>query len=210
MKTMPKRRFAAKGALLAGAVSWGIALGGAAAYAAGQKSPARHINSERLQGTLEKLGEFGRDPGGGITRLGFSQAELDARAYVMDLMKQAGLEVRVDPAGNIFGRRAGTEKLPLLLFGSHIDSVPHGGAFDGSVGSLGAIEVVRALNDGHIKTRHPLEVVVWTDEEGPHFGVSALGSGVAGGSLGPVREDGNRGGGCNSMCRDQRHRARAQ
>lgn len=185
MKTMPKWRFAATGALLAGAVSCVMALSGAAARVEAKESPARHINSERLQGTLEKLGEFGRDPGGGITRLGFSQAELDARAYVMDLMKEAGLEVRVDPAGNIFGRRPGTEKLPLLLFGSHIDSVPHGGAFDGSVGSLGAIEVVRALNDGHVKTRHPLEVVVWTDEEGPHFGLSALGSGVAGGSLGP-------------------------
>ena len=185
MKTMPKWRFAATGALLAGSVSCVMALGGATARVAAKEPSARHINSERLQGTLEKLGEFGRDPGGGITRLGFSQAELDARAYVMDLMKQAGLEVRVDPAGNIFGRRAGTEKLPLLLFGSHIDSVPHGGAFDGSVGSLGAIEVIRALNDGHIKTRLPLEVVVWTDEEGPHFGVSALGSGVAAGSLGP-------------------------
>jgi beta-ureidopropionase / N-carbamoyl-L-amino-acid hydrolase len=185
MKTVPKWRFAATGVLLAGAISCVMAVGGAAARIEAKESPARHINSERLQGTLEKLSEFGRDPGGGITRLGFSQAELDARVYVMDLMKQAGLEVRVDPAGNIFGRRAGTEKLPILLFGSHIDSVPHGGAFDGSVGSLGAIEVIRALNDGHIKTRHPLEVVVWTDEEGPHFGVSALGSGVAGGSLGP-------------------------
>jgi N-carbamoyl-L-amino-acid hydrolase len=185
MKTSPKWRPAAPGALLAGALSCVIALGAAAARAAAADSPARHINSERLQGTLEKLSEFGRNPEGGVTRLGFSQAELDARAYVVDLMKQAGLEVRVDPAGNIFGRRAGTTELPTLLFGSHIDSVPHGGAFDGSVGSLGAIEVIRALNDRHIKTRHPLEVVVWTDEEGPHFGVSALGSGVAAGSLGP-------------------------
>lgn len=145
---------------------------------------ARHVDAGRLQGTLEKLSEYGRDPGGGITRLGFSQAELDARAYVTDLMKSAGLAVRVDPAGNIFGRRPGTAQLPALLFGSHIDSVPHGGAFDGSVGSLGAIEVIRALNDQHVKTRHPLEVVVWTDEEGPHFGVSALGSGVAAGAHG--------------------------
>jgi N-carbamoyl-L-amino-acid hydrolase len=146
---------------------------------------ARHVNAGRLQGTLEKLSEFGHNPEGGVTRLGFSQAELDARAYVMELMKSAGLEVRVDPASNIFGRRAGTTQLPTLLFGSHIDSVPHGGAFDGSIGSLGAIEVIRALNDQHIKTRHPLEVVVWTDEEGPHFGVSALGSGVAAGAHGP-------------------------
>src|ERR1700728_4497983 len=108
MKTVPKRQFAATGALLAGAVSGVMVVGGAPARIEAKESPARHINSERLQGTLEKLSEFGRDPGGGITRLGFSQAELDARVYVMDLMKQAGLEVRVDPAGNIFGRRAGT------------------------------------------------------------------------------------------------------
>jgi beta-ureidopropionase / N-carbamoyl-L-amino-acid hydrolase len=184
MTTSPPLRPTVSCALLAGVVSCLIALGSSSVNAA-TAPPTRHIDSQRLQGTLEKLSEFGRNPEGGVTRLGFSQTELDARAYVMDLMKQAGLEVRVDSAGNIFGRRVGTEKLPTLLFGSHIDSVPHGGAFDGSVGSLGAIEVIRALNDGHLKTRHPLEVVVWTDEEGPHFGVSALGSGVAGGSLGP-------------------------
>jgi len=131
------------------------------------------------------LSEFGRNSEGGVTRLGFSQTELDARTYVMSLMEDAGLEVRVDPAGNIFGRRSGSDQLPALLFGSHIDSVPHGGNFDGTLGSLGAIEVIRALNDGHITTRHPLEVVIWTNEEGPHFGISALGSGVAAGVLGP-------------------------
>jgi N-carbamoyl-L-amino-acid hydrolase len=93
--------------------------------------------------------------------------------------------VHIDPAGNIFGRRPGTEKLPILLFGSHIDSVMHGGNYDGDVGSLGAIEVIRALNDGSVKTRHPLEVVVWTNEEGNHFGLGTLGSGVAAGLLGP-------------------------
>jgi len=155
------------------------------AQAAAPGGQSRHINALRLQGTLEKLSEFGRNPEGGVTRLGFSQTEMDARTYVMSLMKDAGLEVRVDAAGNIFGRRAGTAQLPTLLFGSHIDSVPHGGNFDGTVGSLGAIEVMRALNDGHVTTRHPLEVVIWTNEEGPHFGISALGSGVAAGVLGP-------------------------
>ena len=81
-----------------------------------------HVDSQRLQGTLEKLSEFGRNPEGGVTRIGFSETDLAAREYVMGLMKQAGLEVRVDPAGNIFGRRAGSEKLAILLFGSHIDS----------------------------------------------------------------------------------------
>src|ERR1700680_1282429 len=152
--------------------------------AASSSGQSRHINAKRLQGNLEKLSEFGRNPEGGVTRLGFSQAEMDARTDVMGVMKEAGLQVRVDAAGNIFGRRAGTAQLPTLLFGSHIDSVPHGGNFDGTVGTVGAIEVIRALNDGHVTTQHPLEVVIWTNEEGPHFGISALGSGVAAGLLG--------------------------
>ena len=161
------------------------ALGVSSARADTPTNSFRHINPQRLQGTLEKLSEFGRNPEGGVTRLGFSQTELDARAYVLGLMKEAGLDVRVDPAGNVFGRRSGSEKLPTLLFGSHIDSVPHGGNFDGPLGTLGAIEVIRALNDAHTVTRHPVEVVIWSNEEGPHFGISALGSSVAAGTLGP-------------------------
>jgi hypothetical protein len=86
---------------------------------------ARHVNAGRLQGTLEKLSDFGRNPEGGVTRLGFSQTELEARGYVKGLMKEAGLELRVDPAGNVFGRRLGTDKLPTLLFGSHITPPGH-------------------------------------------------------------------------------------
>jgi beta-ureidopropionase / N-carbamoyl-L-amino-acid hydrolase len=146
--------------------------------------PSFHINAQRLQRTLEKLSEFGRNPEGGVTRLGFSETDLAAREYVTGLMRQAGLTVRVDPAGNIFGLRAGSEESPTLLFGSHIDSVLHGGNFDGDVGSMGAIEVMRALNEGGIKTRHRLEAVIWTNEEGNHFGIGTLGSGVAAGRLG--------------------------
>jgi N-carbamoyl-L-amino-acid hydrolase len=148
-------------------------------------SPRFHINSKRLQSTLEKLSEFGKNPEGGVTRLGFSETELAAREYVITLMKQADLEIHVDPVGNIFGSRPGTGKLPILLFGSHIDSVLHGGNFDGDLGSLGAIEVIHALNEQNAKTRHPLEVVIWTNEEGNHFGLTTLGSGVAAGQLGP-------------------------
>lgn len=162
-----------------------LLLGGGDARAEEASAQTRHIDPQRLQATLEKLSAFGRNPEGGVTRLGFSQADLDARTYVMGLIKDAGLEVRVDPAGNIFGRRAGSEQLPTLLFGSHIDSVPKGGNFDGPLGSLGAIEVIRALNDANLTTRHPLEIVIWVNEEGPHFGISALGSGVAAGVLGP-------------------------
>jgi len=157
----------------------------ASAVGAAQNSRNFHINSQRLQGTLEKLSEFGRNPDGGVTRLGFSDTDLSAREYVMGLMKEAGLQVRVDPAGNIFGHRDGSEKLPVLLFGSHIDSVLHGGNFDGDVGSMGAIEVMRTLKDAGTKTRHPLEAVIWTNEEGNHFAIGTLGSGVASGALGP-------------------------
>jgi N-carbamoyl-L-amino-acid hydrolase len=148
-------------------------------------APGFHINSQRLRGTIEKLSEFGRTPDGGVTRLGYSETDLAAREYVAGLMKQAGLEVRTDPAGNLFGARAGSENLPILLFGSHIDSVINGGNFDGDLGSLGAIEVIRALNEGGVKTRHPLEVVIWTNEEGNHFGTGTMGSGIAAGLMGP-------------------------
>ena len=84
-----------------------------------------HIDSAWLQETSGKLAEIGRNPEGGVTRLGLSQPELEARTYVIGLMKEAGLDVRIDPAGNVFGRRPGSAKLPVLLFGSHVDSVPH-------------------------------------------------------------------------------------
>ncbi len=155
------------------------------AQAQDTNAPKTHVNSQRLQSTLEKLTEFGRNPDGGVTRIGYSETDMTARQYVMQLMKSAGLDVRVDAAGNIFGHRSGTEKLPILLFGSHIDSVKHGGNFDGDVGSMGGIEVLRALNDAKVNTRHPLEVVIWTNEEGNHFGLGTLGSGVAAGLLGP-------------------------
>ena len=133
------------------------------------QSSVRHVNQQRLWDTIEKLSEFGRPAGaafeGGVTRLGFSEADLAARTWLMQAMREAGLSVRVDPAGNIFGRRPGTENLPVLLFGSHIDSVLSGGNFDGDVGSLGAVEVMRALNDGRIATRHPLDMVIWTNED---------------------------------------------
>lgn len=141
--------------------------------------PAPHVNGERLRRDLEGLSQFGRNPEGGVTRVAFSEADRASREFVMGLMRDAGLAVRVDPAGNIYGRREGAQKLPALLFGSHIDSVPKGGNFDGDVGSLGAIEVVRALKEQKVLTRHPLEVVVWTNEEGHHFGSPLFGSRAA-------------------------------
>jgi beta-ureidopropionase / N-carbamoyl-L-amino-acid hydrolase len=171
--------------LLALVILWMGLFAAESSPAQGTSSAKFHVDSQRLQGNLEKLSEFGRNPEGGVTRIGYSETDMAAREYVIGLMKNGGLEVRIDPAGNILGRRAGSEKLPILLFGSHIDSVMHGGNYDGDVGSLGAIEVIFAMNDGRVKTRHPLEVVIWTNEEGNHFGLGTLGSGVAAGLLGP-------------------------
>jgi len=142
---------------------------------------ARHVNQERLWNTLQELSKFGRNPEGGVSRVGFTEEDVAGRAYVVGLMREAELEVRVDAAGNIHGRRAGSENLPILMLGSHIDSVPHGGNFDGDVGSLSAIEVIRALNESQKVTDHPLEVVIWTNEEGGRFYSGLFGSSAAAG-----------------------------
>lgn len=144
-------------------------------YLAGAQSPDIRANPERMEQRIKTLGEFGTNPGGGVSRVAYSDADLAGRAYIMDLMREAGLHVRVDTAGNIIGRREGSEEdLPVIMFGSHIDSVPGGGNYDGDVGVIGAIEVVQLLNENGISTRHPLEVVSFTDEEGGLTGSRAM------------------------------------
>ena len=129
------------------------------------------VNGQRLNTHLAELGDIGRTPTSGIDRLAFSQADLAAREYVTSLMRAAGLDVSVDAAGNMTGRREGSvADAPPLMMGSHIDSVPQGGNYDGPVGSLGAIEVANTLAENAITLRHPLEVVVFTNEEGGKTG----------------------------------------
>lgn len=148
------------------------------------------VDAARLRGHLEALSVFGRPAGGtfadGVSRVGFSDADVEGRRYVMGLMREAGLRPRIDAAGNILARREGSEpSRPPILFGSHIDSVPSGGNFDGDLGSLAAIEIVRTLTEQKIATRHPLEVVVWANEEGVAFGNGLCGSRAAAGLLQP-------------------------
>ncbi|MFK8042751.1 Zn-dependent hydrolase, partial [Congregibacter sp.] len=112
---------------------------------------------------------------GGVSRVAFSDADLEGRAWLKDQMESLGLTVRTDIAGNIIGRRAGMNNdLAPILFGSHIDSVPGGGNYDGQVGVVGALEVLELLNEGGITTKHPLEVVSFTDEEGGLVGSRAM------------------------------------
>jgi N-carbamoyl-L-amino-acid hydrolase len=139
---------------------------------------ALHINADRLRESLEGLSVFGRPAGGsfadGVSRSGFSDAAVAGRNYVMQLMRGFGLEARIDPAANIFGSIAGSEQsLKPILFGSHIDSVLSGGNFDGDLGSMSAIEVLHTLKERGVTTRHPLQMVIWTDEENTFAGSSA-------------------------------------
>ncbi len=133
------------------------------------------ISGERLLGNLRTLAQFGATKDGGISRVAYSDADLNARAFVRQLMHSAGLETDVDVAGNLLGRRAvaGSDRAPLMI-GSHIDSVPHGGNYDGQVGSMGAVEVAHTLHDRNIELRHPLEVIIFQNEEGGKTGSRAL------------------------------------
>jgi len=124
---------------------------------------------------LNSLAEFGKNPQGGVTRLAYSEADRQGREYVISLMRAAKLETSIDAAGNIIGRRAGDDHiLKPILFGSHVDSVPEGGNYDGVVGSLGAIEVAQILAENNVTTRHPLEVVIFQNEEGGLIGSRAM------------------------------------
>jgi N-carbamoyl-L-amino-acid hydrolase len=136
------------------------------------------VDGQRLLANLESLSRIGRTQQGGNGRVAFSAADLEGRQYVMGLMQAAGLAVSIDAAGNILGRREGSDPdLPPLMLGSHIDSVPEGGHYDGPLGSLGAIEIVQSLADRRVSTRHPIVVVIFQNEEGGKTGSRVM-SGV--------------------------------
>lgn len=138
-----------------------------------QRSPP--VNGRRVNDRLRELSRFGRTPEGGVSRVAYSDADLAARDYVAGLMRGARLEVDVDIAGNLVGRRGGIDPdLAPLMMGSHIDSVPEGGNYDGQVGSMGAIEVASTIAEHGLSTRHPLEVIIFQNEEGGKTGSRAL------------------------------------
>ncbi len=138
------------------------------------------VDGARLNRHLTELSRFGRTPEDGISRVAYSDADREGRNYATGLMREAGLEVGIDFAGNVLGRRAGSDSnLPPLMFGSHIDSVPHGGNYDGQVGSMAAIEVAQTLKERGVTTRHPLEVVIFQNEENGKTGSRAISGEVA-------------------------------
>lgn len=137
------------------------------------------MNGSRVVEHLHELSHFGKNPQGGVSRVAYTEADLKGREYVMRLMRQAQLEVSIDLAGNIVGSRAGSDpSLPSILLGSHIDSVPEGGNYDGDVGSLGAIEVAQTLAENKIQLRHALQVIIFQNEEGGTIGSQAISTGL--------------------------------
>jgi len=137
------------------------------------------INGERLWDSLMRMAEIGATPHGGVRRLALSAEDARGRERFKHWCESLGLAVRVDAMGNMFARREGRDpRRAPVLFGSHLDSQPSGGKFDGALGVLAGLEVMRSLRDLDIATEAPLELVNWTDEEGSRFGHSLMGSGV--------------------------------
>jgi len=155
---------------------------GAGAVAQGNEL---RVDGVRLNSTMEKMKTFGQQPSGGSVRVAFSQENRQAYDYLAKLMTDAGLTTRIDFAGNLIGSRRGTKTgLAPIVSGSHIDTVPDGGHYDGVVGVMAAIEVARTLHDAEHFTNHPLEIIVWSNEEGGKTGSRSLNGSVTQEELG--------------------------
>src|SRR5439155_148336 len=141
------------------------------------------IDRKRLERSIDDLGRIGETPRGGLTRLALTDEDKRGRDWMVARMREAGLRVTMDQMGNIFGERPGAEPLPPVLIGSHVDSVPTGGKYDGQLGVLCGLETIRTLNDHRIRTRHPVALVIFTNEEGARFQPAMIASGVMAGKI---------------------------
>ena len=142
------------------------------------------VNGDRLRETLEEMARIGGTPGGGVQRLTLSDEDKEARDLFVSWLRELDLEVTVDEMGNIFGRRRGkSNDLAPVMSGSHIDSQPKGGRFDGILGVMGALEALRTLHENGVTTERPIVIVDWTNEEGSRFAPAMVASGVWAGAL---------------------------
>ena len=133
------------------------------------------VNQPRIENRIFELAKFGKDSLGRGYRVAYTKGDIEGRAWFIGLMKKAGLEVTIDFAGNIIGKRKGKNASnKIIAFGSHIDMVPDGGDYDGCLGSIGALEIIELLNENNIVTEHPLEVIIFSDEEGGPTGSLAM------------------------------------
>ncbi len=141
------------------------------------------IDRKRLEQSIDELGKIGETPRGGLTRVALTDEDRRGRDLMVRWMREAGLRVTVDQMGNIFGERAGAERLPPVMIGSHIDSVPTGGKYDGQLGVLCGLETIRALDQHRVRTRHPVTLAIFTNEEGARFQPAMIASGVMAGKI---------------------------
>lgn len=142
------------------------------------------LDRNRLIRLMKEQAAIGETDAGGLNRVALSDADKRVRDWFLNEMEAAGLTTRIDEFGNMFGRRSGTDATaPAILLGSHLDSQPFGGIYDGALGVVAALEVVLSLNDANIDTKRPIEIVNWTNEEGARFQSVMQGSGVWAGEL---------------------------
>ena len=141
------------------------------------------VNRKRLEESMDALGRVGATTKGGLNRVALTDDDRRGRGLLVGWMREAGLSVTVDQMGNIFGLRAGSDSLPPVMMGSHADSVPTGGRYDGQLGVLCALETIRTLNDTKATTRHPVAMAIFTNEEGARFQPAMIGSGVMAGKI---------------------------
>jgi len=133
------------------------------------------VNSKRIESRIFELAKFGVDEKGRGYRVAYTKGDIEGRAWFMELMKKAGLNPTIDAAGNIIGKRDGKNpSLKPIAFGSHIDMVPDGGNYDGTLGSIAALELIEIFNENNIVTEHPLEVIIFGNEEGGTIGSKAM------------------------------------
>ena len=149
------------------------------------------VNGKRIESRIFELAKFGVDEKGRGYRVAYTKGDIEGRAWFMELMKKAGLNPTIDAAGNIIGKRKGKNpSLKPIGFGSHIDMVPDGGNYDGTLGSISALEVIEILNENNVVTEHPLELIIFADEEGGTTGSKAMTHGITKEGLQEISQSG--------------------
>ena len=137
------------------------------------------VNGQRIERRIFELAKFGKDESGHGYRVAYTKGDIEGRSWFIDLMKKAGLDPTIDAAGNIIGKREGkNQSLKSIGLGSHIDMVPDGGNYDGTLGSISALEIIETLNENNFVTEHPLEVIIFGNEEGGTIGSKAMVGGL--------------------------------
>lgn len=156
-----------------------------------QKTKIISVNEQRIEGRIFELAKFGKDSLGRGYRVAYTKGDVEARNWYIDLLKKSGLDVSIDAVGNIIGKRKGkNSSLKPIAFGSHLDMVPDGGNYDGCVGSISALEMIEVLNENKIITNHPLEVIIFSNEEGGTIGSMAMAGHLSAAGLKNISESG--------------------